>query len=119
MKINPAVGLYERLGFRITSEDEYKYYMRTGDQQNAEGGPIRRSIIAKLTNETLSPQRGHSMVSSAHERLHVASCAGLLGFELLLILLVLGRLLNVARDMLEQLKSLDHSRGDSEVFQKP
>jgi ribosomal protein S18 acetylase RimI-like enzyme len=31
MKINPAVGLYERLGFRITSEDEYKLYMRAGD----------------------------------------------------------------------------------------
>ena len=31
MKINPAVGLYERLGFRITGEDEYKLYMRAGD----------------------------------------------------------------------------------------
>lgn len=31
MKINPAVSLYERLGFRITSEDEYKLYMRAGD----------------------------------------------------------------------------------------
>ena len=28
MKINPAVALYERLGFRITHEDEYKVYMR-------------------------------------------------------------------------------------------
>jgi ribosomal protein S18 acetylase RimI-like enzyme len=36
MKINPAIGLYERLGFRITSEDEYKLYMRAGDEQSAE-----------------------------------------------------------------------------------
>ena len=36
MKINPAVGLYERLGFRITSEDEYKLYMRAGDRQSAD-----------------------------------------------------------------------------------
>ncbi len=28
MKINPAVALYERLGFRITKEDEHKLYMR-------------------------------------------------------------------------------------------
>jgi ribosomal protein S18 acetylase RimI-like enzyme len=28
MKINPARALYERLGFRITHEDEYKLYMR-------------------------------------------------------------------------------------------
>jgi ribosomal protein S18 acetylase RimI-like enzyme len=28
MKINPAVALYERLGFRITHEDEHKLYMR-------------------------------------------------------------------------------------------
>jgi ribosomal protein S18 acetylase RimI-like enzyme len=35
MKINPAVNLYERLGFRITGEDEYKLYMRAGDRQNA------------------------------------------------------------------------------------
>ena len=28
MKINPALALYERLGFRITHEDEYKVYMR-------------------------------------------------------------------------------------------
>ena len=26
-KINPAVHLYERLGFRVTREDEYKCYM--------------------------------------------------------------------------------------------
>ncbi len=26
MKINPALALYERLGFRITHEDEYKVY---------------------------------------------------------------------------------------------
>ncbi len=28
VKINPAVRLYERLGFRITHEDERKFYMR-------------------------------------------------------------------------------------------
>jgi ribosomal protein S18 acetylase RimI-like enzyme len=28
MKINPARSLYDRLGFRITHEDEYKLYMR-------------------------------------------------------------------------------------------
>ena len=28
MKINPALALYERLGFRITHEDEHKFYMR-------------------------------------------------------------------------------------------
>jgi ribosomal protein S18 acetylase RimI-like enzyme len=28
MKINPALALYERLGFRITHDDEHKYYMR-------------------------------------------------------------------------------------------
>jgi predicted acetyltransferase/GNAT superfamily N-acetyltransferase len=28
VKINPARRLYERLGFRTTSEDEYKFYMR-------------------------------------------------------------------------------------------
>jgi ribosomal protein S18 acetylase RimI-like enzyme len=28
MKINPARALYERLGFRITHEDEHKLYMR-------------------------------------------------------------------------------------------
>lgn len=28
VKINPARRLYERLGFRITGEDEYKFYMR-------------------------------------------------------------------------------------------
>jgi ribosomal protein S18 acetylase RimI-like enzyme len=27
MKINPAFALYERLGFRITHQDEYKLYM--------------------------------------------------------------------------------------------
>ena len=31
MKMNPAVSLYERLGFRVMSEDEYKVYMRAGD----------------------------------------------------------------------------------------
>ncbi len=28
MKINPAIELYKRLGFRITHEDEYKVYMQ-------------------------------------------------------------------------------------------
>jgi hypothetical protein len=28
VKTNPALGLYERLGFRITHEDERKFYMR-------------------------------------------------------------------------------------------
>jgi GNAT superfamily N-acetyltransferase len=28
VKINPARRLYERLGFRITHEDQYKFYMR-------------------------------------------------------------------------------------------
>ena len=32
MKINPAVRLYERIGFRITHEDEYKLYMRANPQ---------------------------------------------------------------------------------------
>lgn len=28
LKLNPARALYERLGFRTTHEDEYKFYMR-------------------------------------------------------------------------------------------
>jgi ribosomal protein S18 acetylase RimI-like enzyme len=28
VKINPALRLYERLGFRITHEDERKFYMK-------------------------------------------------------------------------------------------
>ena len=28
MKINPAIALYQRLGFRITHEDKHKFYMR-------------------------------------------------------------------------------------------
>jgi ribosomal protein S18 acetylase RimI-like enzyme len=28
MKINPALKLYERLGFRITHEDDCKLYMK-------------------------------------------------------------------------------------------
>jgi ribosomal protein S18 acetylase RimI-like enzyme len=28
MKNNPAIPLYERLGFRLTREDQYKFYMR-------------------------------------------------------------------------------------------
>jgi len=42
MKINPAVALYERLGFRITSEDEYKLYMRAGDPQSADLDGVHR-----------------------------------------------------------------------------
>ncbi len=30
MKINPALGLYKRLGFQITHDDEYKFYMTAG-----------------------------------------------------------------------------------------
>jgi GNAT superfamily N-acetyltransferase len=28
MKVNPAIHLYERLGFCLTHEDQYKFYMR-------------------------------------------------------------------------------------------
>jgi len=28
MKSNPAIHLYERLGFRITHDDQYKFYMQ-------------------------------------------------------------------------------------------
>jgi len=35
MKINPAIRLYERLGFRITHEDEYKLYMRADPRAGA------------------------------------------------------------------------------------
>jgi len=35
MKINPAIRLYERLGFRITHADEYKFYMRADPQAGA------------------------------------------------------------------------------------
>lgn len=28
MKINPAIALYDRLGFRVTHQDEHKLYMR-------------------------------------------------------------------------------------------
>src|SRR5215813_5147776 len=35
MKSNPAVRLYERIGFRITHEDEYKLYMRANPQAGA------------------------------------------------------------------------------------
>jgi ribosomal protein S18 acetylase RimI-like enzyme len=34
MKINPAIALYERLGFRITDEDEYKLYMSADSTEN-------------------------------------------------------------------------------------
>jgi ribosomal protein S18 acetylase RimI-like enzyme len=33
MKVNPACALYERLGFRITREDEHKLYMRADRQE--------------------------------------------------------------------------------------
>jgi len=41
MKLNPAVRLYERLGFRITHQDEYRLYMRADPQAGAvpECGP--------------------------------------------------------------------------------
>jgi ribosomal protein S18 acetylase RimI-like enzyme len=32
MKNNPAIQLYERLGFQLTREDRYKFYMRLGPQ---------------------------------------------------------------------------------------
>ena len=35
MKINPAVRFYERLGFRITHEDEHKLYMQANPQAGA------------------------------------------------------------------------------------
>jgi ribosomal protein S18 acetylase RimI-like enzyme len=38
MKINPAIHLYERLGFRITHEDEYKFYMQASTVEVAEAG---------------------------------------------------------------------------------
>jgi hypothetical protein len=28
VKINPAKSLYDRHGFRVTHEDQYKFYMR-------------------------------------------------------------------------------------------
>jgi ribosomal protein S18 acetylase RimI-like enzyme len=28
VKINPALSLYERLGFRVTHQDDRKFYMR-------------------------------------------------------------------------------------------
>jgi GNAT superfamily N-acetyltransferase len=34
MKINPAIALYKRLGFRITDEDEYKLYMKADSKEN-------------------------------------------------------------------------------------
>jgi ribosomal protein S18 acetylase RimI-like enzyme len=36
MKINPAFALYERLGFRITHEDEHKLYMRVDSTEDLE-----------------------------------------------------------------------------------
>jgi ribosomal protein S18 acetylase RimI-like enzyme len=40
MKINPAIRLYERLGFRTTHEDEYKLYMRA----DAQGEAVRKIV---------------------------------------------------------------------------
>jgi len=37
MKNNPAIRLYERMGFRLTHEDEYKFYMRLA--ADAPGAP--------------------------------------------------------------------------------
>lgn len=34
MKINPAIALYKRLGFRITDEDEHKFYMKADLTEN-------------------------------------------------------------------------------------
>jgi ribosomal protein S18 acetylase RimI-like enzyme len=39
MKINPAVSLYQRLGFRITHEDEYKFHMRADPHGGRARGP--------------------------------------------------------------------------------
>lgn len=36
LKVNPALRLYKRMGFRITSEDEHNYYMRC--DAGAQGG---------------------------------------------------------------------------------
>ena len=41
MKINPAFRLYERLGFRITGEDDYKLYMRA-DAEPSDRSPAVR-----------------------------------------------------------------------------
>jgi ribosomal protein S18 acetylase RimI-like enzyme len=38
MKINPAIRLYERLGFRVTHEDQYKFYMRADATRDSEAG---------------------------------------------------------------------------------
>ena len=38
MKINRARNLYERLGFRITNEDEYKLYMKAAPRGSASPG---------------------------------------------------------------------------------
>jgi ribosomal protein S18 acetylase RimI-like enzyme len=35
VKTNPALRLYERLGFRVTHEDERKFYMRRAPQRTA------------------------------------------------------------------------------------
>jgi hypothetical protein len=35
VKFNPAVELYKRLGFRITSEDQHKFYMEWPAQRRA------------------------------------------------------------------------------------
>lgn len=46
MKLNPAVRLYKRLGFRITHQDEYKLYMRADSQQTTPNGEADQSQAA-------------------------------------------------------------------------
>jgi len=40
MKINPAIHLYERLGFHVTHEDQYKFYMRWEPLRGEDVGAI-------------------------------------------------------------------------------
>ena len=37
--INPALAFYEKLGFRITHWDEFKFYMRRDRQARSGAGP--------------------------------------------------------------------------------
>jgi ribosomal protein S18 acetylase RimI-like enzyme len=37
VKTNPAIGLYKRLGFRITHDDDRKFYMRRAVHEAASG----------------------------------------------------------------------------------
>jgi GNAT superfamily N-acetyltransferase len=43
VKMNPALHLYERHGFRITHEDQYKFYMRAGLPSPINAPPRRDS----------------------------------------------------------------------------